>query len=252
MPDAPRPLNPPDVPAVRYSRNFIKTAVCELRFPALLELEAKPPHAFQKQIRKAYPTYEPQVVEMGLGEDALKENRYLFRSADGHWTVSVKSSAISLETSKYVDFEDFLERLMVVVRSAEPLIDADFFTRVGLRYINKIGIEDGDPRDWISETLLAPFHNDVLGTLSNYRSELAGSLRNGKYTMRYGMGEQDATVTAKPSKIEFTLDFDFYCENMKAVAVQDRLKEFNRTNFLLFSWCLGPKARAVLGEGRPK
>jgi uncharacterized protein (TIGR04255 family) len=251
MPDALRPLSPPDIPAVRYAKNFIKTAVCELRFPALLELEAKPPHAFQKLIRKAYPIYEPQVVEMGAGEEALRENRYLFRSTDKQWTVSVKSFALSLETSKYIDFEDFFDRLMVVIRSAEPLIDADFFTRVGLRYINKITIEDGNPRDWISKDLLAPLRNDVLGTLSNYRCVLAGSLKNGSYTLRHGVGGDEAAAATGP-KLEYTLDFDYYCENLKAAAVPDRLKEFNRTNFAFFSWCLGAKAKAVLGEGKPK
>lgn len=252
MSDALRILNPPEVPAVRYARNFIKTAVCELRFPALLELEAKAPHAFQKMIRKAYPTYEPQIVEMGSGDDALRENRYLFRSSDKHWTVSVKSFALSLETSKYVDFEDFFERLTMILRSAEPMIDSDFYTRVGLRFINKIAIDNGTPKAWISDALLAPFHNEILGTLSTNAGVLAGSLKNGSYTLRHGIGEDPAISAAKGSKSEYSLDFDYYCENLEASAVPDRLQEFHRTNFAFFSWCLGPKAKAFLGEGKPK
>ena len=250
MPDAPRLLSPPDVPAVRYAKNFIKTAVCELRFPTLLELEAKPPHAFQKLIRKAYPTYEAQVVDMGSGEEALKENRYLFRSMDTHWIVSVKSFALSLETSKYLAFEDFFDRLMVVLRSAEQFIDADFYTRLGLRYINKIPIQDGDPNEWVNSELLAPANSNVLGTLSKYACVLIGSLENGNYAMRHGFGEE--SKAAEGSKPEYTLDVDYYCENLAAAAVAERVKEFNRMNFKLFTWCLGPKARAMLGEGKPK
>lgn len=30
------------------------------------------------------------------------------------------------------------------------------------------------------------------------------------------------------------------------------IRRFNETNFALFSWCLGEKARKLLGEGKPK
>lgn len=251
MTEAISSLTPPAIPAVRYAKNFIKTAVCEFRFPALLELEAKPPHAFQKLIRKAYPTYEPQVVEMGLGEESLRENRYLFRSADKNWTVSVKSFAISLETSKYVDFEDFYARLMIVLRSAEPLIDADFFTRIGLRFINKVPIADGDSEEWINSELLAPMQNKVLGDLSKYGCVLAGSLKNGNYVLRHGMGSDESPNT-KGAKSEYNLDFDYFCENVESSAVPELLNEFHQTNFAFFNWCLGPKAKAFLGEGKLK
>src|SRR5687767_698633 len=115
MSEPARVLNPPAVPSVRYTTNFINTAVCELRFPTLLELEAVAPRAFQSSIRKDYPHYEPQIVEQVAGEEVMREHRYLFRSKDQRWTLSVKSYAISLETSKYHDFEDFFERLVRVL-----------------------------------------------------------------------------------------------------------------------------------------
>jgi len=189
---------------------------------------------------------------MGAGEEALKEHRYIFRSMDKQWTVSVKSFALSLETSKYTDFEDFFSRLMIVLKSAEPLIDADFYTRVGLRYINRVPVgDDGDPRGWINGDLIGPFENNVLGSVSKYASLVSGSLENGNYTMRHGIGEDEAAA-AKGNKREYTLDFDYYRETVEASKVSESLKEFNRTNFNFFNWCLGPKARAVLGDGKPK
>src|SRR5262249_49156853 len=127
-------LNPPTVAPVRYTRNFITTAVCELRFPTLMELETKPPRAFQAKIRKKYPSYEPQIVEqVGAPSGLNREQHYLFRSKDHHWTVTVKSASIAVETSKYVDFEDFFVRFSEVIGHAREMIDSDFFTRVGFR-----------------------------------------------------------------------------------------------------------------------
>jgi uncharacterized protein (TIGR04255 family) len=248
--EANRYLNPPKVQRVRYARNFIKTAVCELRFPALLELETKPPRAFQKEIRKTYPFYEPQIVEMGSGSDDItRENRYLFRSKDKQWTVSVKSFSLALETSKYVDFEDFFQRLTALLERSREMIDADFFTRVGLRYINNVPLEDGIVDGWIRAELLSPLMGGVLGVPKSIASVVSGEMDGGFYTLRHGRKDENAP----DAKVQqYTLDFDYYAENVEAKDVPARVKQFNEINFALFSWCLGDKARKLLGEGRPK
>jgi hypothetical protein len=38
-----KPLNVPPAGAMHFSRNFIRLAACELRFPTLFELEAERP-----------------------------------------------------------------------------------------------------------------------------------------------------------------------------------------------------------------
>ena len=48
-------------PIVEFERNFIKAAVCELRFPTLLEFrKTKPPVQLQRELQKEYPYYEPE------------------------------------------------------------------------------------------------------------------------------------------------------------------------------------------------
>jgi len=253
-------LSPPDVPRVRYPRNFIKTAVCEVRFPTLLELEEKAPQKLQAKLRKDFPFYEQQIVEIG-GDGPSREHRYLFRSKDKHWTVAVKSFALSMETSKYVDFDDFFSRLKKVFDHAQSMIDADFFTRVGLRYINFVPIEDGKVKDWIRNDLIAPITGGVLGDAEKYVGIIHGDMKHGKFTMRHGLrddvgalNKSDATPTASTpvASQHYQLDFDYYAENVELGDVEGCIKKFNATNFALFSWCLGDKSKALLGEGRPK
>ncbi|MBA2591801.1 MAG: hypothetical protein H0U97_05865 [Gammaproteobacteria bacterium] len=62
MMDAPappaKPLNVPRADAARFSKNLIRLAVCELRFPTLFELEAERPLEFNKAVRKEYPLHD--------------------------------------------------------------------------------------------------------------------------------------------------------------------------------------------------
>lgn len=273
-PDASPPnavLSPPAVKRVRYQKNFIKTAVCELRFPTLLELESRPPIGFQKKIRKHYPFYEPQIVELTAGDETSREHRYLFRSKDQHWTISVKSFALTIETSKYVDFEDFFGRFKEMFSGAKSMIDADFFTRIGLRYINTIPLQDGTVEGWIRPELIAPLTTGVLGEAKRYLAIIQGEMEDGHFSLRHGMRDEsqralrDEDVTrhesdagkktsanVQPATRSYQLDFDYYSENVELEEVESCIKRFNDTNFGLFSWCLGEKAKKLLGEGRIK
>ena len=254
-------LNPPPVTRVRYKRNFIKTAVCELRFPTLLELEARPPREFQRKIRKQYPFYEAQIIDMSGGDEVGREHRYLFRDKNQHWTVSVKSFALGIETSSYTDFEDFFKRFKQILGSARAMIDADFFTRVGLRYINHVPIEDGKVDGWIRGELIAPLTSGVFGDADKFVGFIQGNMDGGQYTIRHGLRDvahdrgkktEPTTATAPVNARDYQLDFDYFSENVEFDNVESLVEKFNATNFALFSWCLGEKAQKLLGEGKKK
>lgn len=244
-------LSPPAVPRVRYQRNFIKTAVIELRFPTLLELESKPPTKFQSLIRKSYPFYEPQVVQHVGGADVgAPEHHYLFHSKDKKWTVVIKSFAVAIETSKYEDFENFFTRFQEILQSAKEIIDSDFFTRVGLRYVNSIPIEDGNPEGWIRSDLIRPITGGVLGDTESCASIIQGYMERGRYGFRHGLHGIDGDN--KSGVPNYRLDFDYYEENVEFGDVEKLIRLFNEVNFSFFSWCLGDKAKKILGEGKPK
>lgn len=239
-------LNPPPVNRVRYAKNFIKTAVCELRFPTILELENRPPREFQGKIRKSFPIYEPRTVE-NPGNLPV-EHHYLFKSADQRWTVVVKCFALSLETNKYSDFEEFRQKLNSISRDAKDMIDSDFLTRVGLRYINEIPVGDDHPSEWINPALLGPLAGNVFGDPQAYKTVISGTTEIGGYTIRHGMSQSGDDMPAR----KYSLDFDYFQDNVELANVDQLVNKFNEMNFAIFSWCLGRKATELLGEGRPK
>jgi uncharacterized protein (TIGR04255 family) len=240
-------LSVPEVPSARFERNLIDVAVCELRFPTLLELESKPPLKLQSQLRKKYPFYEKQEqLNTSNLEGVPGRYRYLFRSKKSDWTITVHAGAVSLETNKYTEFEEFFGRLTELLGLAAPLIDSDFFTRVGLRYTNKIPIDDGELKGWINDELLSNLNSVPYGVVSKYFSEVRGYVENGAYTFRQVLSQREGQVDA------YVLDYDYWKENVEVKDALDLVKIFNKTNFSFFSWCLGPKAQKYLGKGRKK
>ena len=240
-------LNVPKTEPVRYKRNFIETCVCELKFPTILELETKPPVGLQRKLRKKYPVYTPgHSFEVGPTGDATKEIRYNFKSKNARWNVGLRSYSIALETTGYIDFGDFMTRLRFMLSQSKSLLDTDFFTRVGLRYVNKVPIDDGILRNWINPALISPLASGELGSLEKYYNEMRGHSEFGQYSFRHGTQVQGDDISF------YMLDYDYYEENVAVEEVEHLLYNFNRTNFSLFIWSLNHKALNWLGLGEPK
>jgi len=233
-------LNLPDIPVVQFQRNFIKVAACELRFPTLLEFETSPPTQLQKVLRKDYPYYEPaQSVRVSPGSFG-HEMKYLFRSRKRDWVVTFHASAIILETNRYTNFGEFSNRLEMLIKQSQPLLDTDFFTRVGLRYIDEIPIEDGELSGWVRDDLVASLTAGVYGEVERYLQEVRGAAQAGNYIFKHGIRDNNPDV--------YYLDFDFYEANVSSSEVIPIVGDFNQESFRFFHWALGNKALERLGE----
>jgi uncharacterized protein (TIGR04255 family) len=245
-------LNVPNIDSVRYTHNFIKTAVCEFRFPTLLELEEKFPVSLQKKLRKDYPNYSEQ-RGVTLSSDTAKVNdkRYRFESKKHEWTVTLKPSTLSLETTHYTTFEDFSSRINVLLKIFKDFLDTDYFTRVGLRYINIIPIDNNDLTDWINPELTSLITSGVLGSSIDYRAEIHGIIPEGNFIFRHGTNKEemeDGTL----HRFNYFLDMDYYDEAIEYDNAYDLIDKYHKHNFSLFMWSLGRKAIEKMGRPTPK
>jgi uncharacterized protein (TIGR04255 family) len=240
-------LNVPAVAPAHYERNYIKQAVCELRFPTLYELEGpRPPASFARALRKEYPIdSQAQTYEVTPGALA-KSNAHVFRSKRQRWSVSLKASAISLETTHYDTFAEFKERLSLVLQAAKEVIDSDFFTRIGLRYINLIEFPGSDLASWINPALVGPLANGVYGTVSEHSARVVGSTERGGFTMQHGLAPDRESKSPA-----YSLDFDFFAEDVPFADALIVVQSLHDDEFKLFRWGLGPAALQYLGTSRP-
>lgn len=241
-------LDVPPKESVEFERNTIRTAVCEVRFPTILDLETKPPSALQKLLRREYPNYEVhERADFALMEKLPGHIRYVFADRKGKWTVSLSSQTLSLETVAYRNFEDFIERLSSLLSNASELIDSDFFTRVGVRYINHIPVNDGELRGWINDSLYSSSSIEALGRLSRFECAYRGETKSGFYTFKHGInGIEDSRITS------YLLDFDYFAEDVQANDALALAREFNSQHFSFFMWTIGAKTLKFMGQEKPK
>ncbi|WP_316367690.1 TIGR04255 family protein [Candidatus Thiodiazotropha sp. CDECU1] len=243
------PLNVPTEQSVRYNINFIQTAVCELKFPVLLELEEKPPTEFQGALRKDFPIFKKsKTVSIHVGGSTDLPLSYAFESRDKKWVVALKPDSLVIETTSYTEFADFRTKIDRILHLIGGMLDTEFFTRVGLRYINVIDLEDGEVDGWVNEKLIAPLIGGELGTLTKYVSEIHGAFSDGRYSFRHGLDSDQLDA----SKIRYILDFDYYDEGIDYNDALELLTKFNAQNFSFFKWALGEKALHKLGAGKQK
>lgn len=233
----------PKLTPVVYDENFVKTAVCELRYPVVMQLDAAAVAAGHKSLRKEYPHFERgNEVSIGPGVRSVEgEPVFQFQSRDKHWRLKVKSSALSIETDSYRHFADLAGRVQRVMDAFKDVYQSDYFTRVGLRYVDVVSIPDDKISEDINPALVAPLADRTYGTVSKYVQEVRGDIEEGSYTFRHGFSEKP--VDGPP---RYFLDFDFHAEDIELADVMPKLEAFGVHAFSFFMWTLGPRTKALL------
>ncbi len=237
-----QPHSLPHVEPAHFARNFIRTAVCELRFPTLFEIDqSQPPPSLARALRKEYPMYELQDdLNLSVGRVA-KSRAHLFISRKSKWKVTLRSSAISLETSHYDAFPEFQERLALIIDGARKVIDCDFFTRIGLRYINAVPINGGNICEWIDPSLVGILSAGVYGNIQECFQRVAGVTPPSGYLFQHGLERADT------GKENYILDYDFFCEEVLVSEAIDVIGKLHQQEFAMFSCALGKRAKEYLG-----
>jgi uncharacterized protein (TIGR04255 family) len=234
----------------RFKRNFLRQAVCELRFPTLMELgEQRPPASFVKALRKDYPHLElNNEFMLGVGaNNNTPNNVHIFRSAKLNWSITLKQSALTIETTAYAGYEGFRERIKKVIEAAEPVIDSDFFTRIGLRYINTVHSYDEEITDWINPALTAPLTSEIFTGISDFGGRMHIAADDGGCIFQHGINFPQSASDSLP-KPDFLLDIDTFRSEVTLPDALSAIDIMHRQAFDIFDWSLTERARAHLSD----
>ena len=243
------PFRFPEAEREVFKRNFLDTVAIELRYPTFLRLKEKEPLEISDSIRTRFPMYDQsKEMQMTLLGTTDPQPVYRFTTRKKDPVLSISASNLVLTTKNYKSFEDFTSHIEFLIDNAIPHVDTTFFTRVGLRYINKIsGIHPNgnDVQEWINNDLISPVGKGEIGTINNMKSELSGQLLNkgGSYTFRYGL-----SPPSNDSR-KFVLDWDYYRDDVEVADSLSLLKIFHDMHFPFFWWALGDKAQVALRNG---
>ena len=122
--------------------------VCQVRFAPLLRIAEKLPSEFQELLRRRFPQFtvhSPIGIEARLFDISAPiklPNQYDFRTADGRSAASLGVDFVALSTQGYSTWSAFLKDLALVFRAFVKTYGAVAATRVGLRYINDLTLEN--------------------------------------------------------------------------------------------------------------
>src|SRR5580692_10662572 len=143
------PFGPP-VDEVHLQNSPLVSVIAQVRFPAVVAIQGEPSFVapFQEKLRKDYPILrqERQLQVLigpsgGLPQDAGVILRFQEQDPDG-WEVTLAPTFVSLSTKKrYVDRNDFLTRLTVVLHTLEGWLEPKVCDRIGIRYLDRVSGE---------------------------------------------------------------------------------------------------------------
>lgn len=236
----------------RYKRNFLKQAVCELRFPTLMELgDPKPPVSLVNALRKEYPHLElSNEVTLGIGSGVPgSNNAHIFRSSKLTWAITLKQSVLSIETTSYTDYANMRQRVLNIIAAATPVLDTDFFTRVGLRYVNVIDSPTDPTQGWVNETLVSPILFGKFIGIQEFAGKLQLATSDGGCLLQHGI-RLNASQSSEDRHPEYVLDVDTYRNDVKVEDISIALDKMHEQAFDLFDWALGENARNHLSQDR--
>ncbi len=237
----------PQVDRIELVASPLEMVICQLRFPLVLGLAGnQPPELFHKRLSDKYPiatrrqTTSVEISEAGqrVSASAL----WAFEDKDAAWTVSLAPTFVSLETKKYVRFDDFVERFLEVVRIARELYEIKIRDRLGLRYVDHFSktIQPSFPDNW--PALLRP----ELLPLRSMTS--VGEAQHASFESRFAGADFILAVrcvyTAKgfpgATQDELVLDFDCYSETRDDLeGLEAALRSYRDHTYRAFRWAIG-------------
>lgn len=227
---------------VIYRKNQLGEVICQLRFPEILAIGAKPPVDFQEAIRADYPQYSSRMESpapkiAGTPGNMTLQNQpaainYQFVSADGVWRVNLTAKFISLACAKYTCWEDFAAKLDKPLAAFIQIYKPAYFERIGLRYVNffsrkALNLEGMPFRELIAERYLGVLADEQLMESNAARSTVDAefAIRGGCRVKLHAGPGQVRRAGKSDGETKFIFDQDLFmpgkvAPNLSAPALQ--------------------------------
>ena len=253
----------PESDRIIFANNPLQKVICQLQFPEILKIASELPSNFQDRIRSQYPYYGEEKVQIPEGISRIVEQlsnigslktpegpNHKFASENKKKYVNLTQGFIALTDNGYKSWESFSEEMNLVAKALDEEYKPNFYTRIGLRYIDiiereKIGLGGIEWSELLNPALIGLLGDTTLQTApARIISEAEFDIRIeglSKVRLRHGL-------IYKNHQEQYLIDTDCYTEERSEFdAIPSILKSFNRTAGDLFRWTLTPKLRDALG-----
>lgn len=256
----------PESPRFTYKKNPLISVICQIKFPAILKIDTEIPSEFQEKIRSEFPIYKeiietvsefptelssiiPSEAKELLSKKAI--NNFEFKSADEKWKINLTNNFLALTSLEYTRWENFRYHFEIPFKALLDVYNLNFFTRIGLRYIDvikrsKIGLQKISWNEllqpYISGVLVAPGINEkfLLSTLTNLVIQLTDD--KSRVRIVHGLVQEK-----NDDEFFYMIDSDFYTEKRTELTdAMDRLEFYNQRGSRLIRWCITDRLHVAM------
>ena len=244
----------------RYQKIFLSNVVFKLDFPTLSDYGPEKTGEFQKLVKKDFQILEEQkVIKIEHKFKEAKEieaktteiPKWAFFNKTKTRIISFEFDNIIVEFKEYTHFEDFLKIIDMVTKSLFELFPSIVSTRLGLRYINQINLEEKHPFEW--DNLLNKSLLDSMNFISD-KEDMSRyitliELNKEDYRLRFQYGIANSLYPSPIIRKEFVLDYDcFTFESLeKTEEILGKVKEFNEVISNMFEKSIEDGLRKIMG-----
>jgi len=244
----------------RYEKNFLSNVVFKLDFPTPSNYGPESMGEFQKLIKKDFQILQEQKgIELEHKFEGMEQietkateiQKWAFFNKTKTRIVLFEPDTIIVEFKEYTHFEDFLKIIDIVTKSLFELFPSIVSTRLGLRYINQINLEEKHPFEWdnlLNKSLLASmnFISDKKD-MSRYITSI--ELNKEEYRLRFQYGIANSLYPSPILKKEFVLDYDcFTFESLEnPEEIMGQIKKFNKGISDMFEESIEDGLREIMG-----
>ncbi len=251
MSDTANPLVAPIAQEVPLPAAPLVRVIAQLRFPEVLAVEQREFVApFQAAIRSEYPVLrEEQAQRILFGGEGITSAKpqivWRFADSTGEWRVSLSSTFLAVETSKYVSRKDFLARLGVLLEALQKFVEPAQVDRLGVRYVDRVEGEDVEA----IRRLVRPEVRGIVGTpaaanMVHSLSESAFALPTEHLVARWGVLPPNTSVDPgiEPASTKsWILDLDMFSLTPMPFDVKGiigRAEHFAERIYTVFRWAV--------------
>jgi uncharacterized protein (TIGR04255 family) len=248
----------------KYKKKFLTNVIFRLDYNPILKIEEDSPAAFQEEIRKdSYSIYNKEIDKISIIIDSNKSEvplieqskiRHVFNDNDKTKKITLTNNFLSLEYKKYKHFKsEFLPDINKIISTFDKIYKPNNYISLGLRYINQIKLNKGNPFDWeglVHNSLIYEIYNfiDNKDKIIRAFKELIIKKDTHKIVFHYGIYNPDYPNMI--AKKEFILDFDGRIDDeIHLCDIEKHLITINEDITALFEKSIGEKLKKIMLEG---
>ena len=189
------PFSTDDVSEVPLKAAPLASVLAQIRFPREETLALRSSADMIRKLLEKYPIIDEeraQVITIGPSGPVMSTGGdVLFRLAEKSrkWRVTIAADFVALETTQYTSRHDFCRRLAAVADAVTKVAEPAVFTRVGVRYTNRLKDEALDRLD----ELVRP----ELAGVGSMPAHGGGSVTQVVTDMLFQFPEEDSQVHAR-------------------------------------------------------